>query len=523
MDGSNLLNIIQTRLLLTDNGNNGNHGSMIVNLFIIQSFNALKQVLPKVCNFIYENYIKKCMQRQMKQISKVTNTLISSVKLVKNYKDIHSNNEFNKVDGVMNEIISIHDIHSLTYNGSYYYFNFYDIFNIEKNIKFKLISIEFDKDKTSIERIEFELFSETMNVQYIKQYIEKCYEKYDDIRKNKLKKDLCYFDSQYNEFSNNINKLEFRINKFKTNKHLRNIFFSKKSELEKRIHVYMNNPEWYEKNGIPYTFGLLLYGEPGCGKTSTIKALANTMSRHVININLNILKTNKQLNNLFHSDYINIINEVGTNEQIYIPIYKRLYVFEDIDCMNNNIVLKRDDLEQEQNRHSKKEQKCQEQVQEKIYDGYDQYSQNNFLMFDTDKFATDHEKKSEVTDKFLTSVKTKSENKDKDPITLSSLLNILDGTLETPGRIIIMTTNHRDKLDPALIRPGRIDMCIEFTKSTPEMIIDMYENLYNEKFPIQHIHKLSNLTLSPATVIQILFRHINSPQDSINELCVKIE
>merc|ERR1719410_800686 len=45
----------------------------------------------------------------------------------------------------------------------------------------------------------------------------------------------------------------------------------------------------------------------------------------------------------------------------------------------------------------------------------------------------------------------------KDPLNLSGLLNVLDGVVDTPGRILIMTSNHPEKLDPALIRPGRID------------------------------------------------------------------
>lgn len=40
---------------------------------------------------------------------------------------------------------------------------------------------------------------------------------------------------------------------------------------------------------------------------------------------------------------------------------------------------------------------------------------------------------------------------------LQGLLNVLDGVVDTPGRIVIMTTNHPETLDPALIRPGRID------------------------------------------------------------------
>lgn len=44
----------------------------------------------------------------------------------------------------------------------------------------------------------------------------------------------------------------------------------------------------------------------------------------------------------------------------------------------------------------------------------------------------------------------------QDPLTLSHLLNILDGLLETPGRILIITSNHPEKLDEALVRPGTI-------------------------------------------------------------------
>ncbi|GLC44229.1 hypothetical protein PLESTB_000755000 [Pleodorina starrii] len=44
-----------------------------------------------------------------------------------------------------------------------------------------------------------------------------------------------------------------------------------------------------------------------------------------------------------------------------------------------------------------------------------------------------------------------------DELNLAGLLNVLDGVVDTPNRIVIMTTNHPDKLDPALVRPGRIN------------------------------------------------------------------
>merc|ERR1719382_363026 len=45
----------------------------------------------------------------------------------------------------------------------------------------------------------------------------------------------------------------------------------------------------------------------------------------------------------------------------------------------------------------------------------------------------------------------------EDDLNLAGLLNVLDGVVDSPGRIVVMTTNHPDKLDPALIRPGRIN------------------------------------------------------------------
>jgi chaperone BCS1 len=53
-------------------------------------------------------------------------------------------------------------------------------------------------------------------------------------------------------------------------------------------------------------------------------------------------------------------------------------------------------------------------------------------------------------------------------VTLSGLLNFIDGLLSCCGdeRIIIFTTNHKDRLDPALLRPGRMDMHIHMSYCT---------------------------------------------------------
>ena len=54
-------------------------------------------------------------------------------------------------------------------------------------------------------------------------------------------------------------------------------------------------------------------------------------------------------------------------------------------------------------------------------------------------------------------------------MSLSGLLNALDGVASQEGRILIMTTNHIEKLDSALIRPGRIDLRLELNYADSEL------------------------------------------------------
>ncbi len=53
---------------------------------------------------------------------------------------------------------------------------------------------------------------------------------------------------------------------------------------------------------------------------------------------------------------------------------------------------------------------------------------------------------------------------------LATLLNALDGVRETPGRIMILSTNYPERLDEALLRPGRFDLLLEFAKHDREVL-----------------------------------------------------
>lgn len=69
-----------------------------------------------------------------------------------------------------------------------------------------------------------------------------------------------------------------------------------------------------------------------------------------------------------------------------------------------------------------------------------------------------------------TAVPDRGVDKAKNFFSLGTLLNALDGVLARENIILVVTTNHKEVLDPALIRPGRIDRLIEFTNATAEQI-----------------------------------------------------
>ncbi|KAJ3025570.1 hypothetical protein HDV00_012620, partial [Rhizophlyctis rosea] len=63
-------------------------------------------------------------------------------------------------------------------------------------------------------------------------------------------------------------------------------------------------------------------------------------------------------------------------------------------------------------------------------------------------------------------------------VTFSGLLNAIDGVAAQEGRIVCMTTNHLEKLDPALIRPGRIDLQIHFDLATKRQARELFLQFY---------------------------------------------
>lgn len=91
-----------------------------------------------------------------------------------------------------------------------------------------------------------------------------------------------------------------------------------------------------------------------------------------------------------------------------------------------------------------------------------------------------------------------SNNKNGEGVTFSALLNVLDGAASKEGNIVFMTTNHLEKLDPALIRPGRVDMKVHFDYANYEQITRMFEAFYpNEDCKIDILEFIDSLPSRP--------------------------
>ncbi|CAM8886233.1 unnamed protein product [Rhodiola kirilowii] len=97
-------------------------------------------------------------------------------------------------------------------------------------------------------------------------------------------------------------------------------------------------------------------------------------------------------------------------------------------------------------------------------------------------------------------------------LTLSGLLNFIDGLWSSCGdeRIIVFTTNHKEKLDPALLRPGRMDVHIHMSYCTPagfKILASNYLDLKDTHPLFEEIERLMvSAKVTPAEVAEELMR-----------------
>lgn len=98
-------------------------------------------------------------------------------------------------------------------------------------------------------------------------------------------------------------------------------------------------------------------------------------------------------------------------------------------------------------------------------------------------------------------------------LTLSGLLNFIDGLWSSCGdeRIIIFTTNHKERLDPALLRPGRMDMHIHMSYCSYEgfkILASNYLEISHDNNPLfgEIEGLIEDIQITPAQVAEELMK-----------------
>ncbi|MBA0766421.1 hypothetical protein Gotri_015466 [Gossypium trilobum] len=116
----------------------------------------------------------------------------------------------------------------------------------------------------------------------------------------------------------------------------------------------------------------------------------------------------------------------------------------------------------------------------------------------------------DIYDLELTDIHT---NSDLRRVTLSGLLNFIDGLWSSCGdeRIIVFTTNHKDRLDPSLLRPGRMDVHIHMSYCSPSGFDTLAVNYLgvNDHHPLMSITRelLAKTSVTPAEVGEQLLKN----------------
>jgi DNA replication protein DnaC len=470
-----------TLLMYKSSSNEVTVYTLLYSFFALYAIDKLMVVLPQLTVY-FSKYFEKKMITLTPTIKEKQSSITFDIYL-KQTNDILAHS-------LLDFITSRPNIQSILYSKQNFMLNHKNPILIDEHNEIYICLLKEDIGEEDMSQT-IEIYSYMMNVEDLRAFIRKIEYNYTIKIQNKLGDRLYYFNdistgkinkSEYNKMPPHVS---FTMKPFVTNRQFKNVIGAESKLIERRVNFFKQNQKWYNEKGIPYTLGLLLSGPPGGGKTSTIKCVANEMRRHIINIKLHKYVTKTQMENLFFNDTINVVQN-GKTEQFVIPIYNRIYVFEDIDCNDNDIVLER-----------------------KEFDTYEK--PEGFTSLEPVQHKNCFDEKEKEREELFSNEK----------LSLSCLLNILDGILEAPGRIIIMTTNFPKLLDKALIRPGRIDLICEFTNCTNNMVIEFIEKFYDILLDTEEINDINQLVeykYSPAEITKVMFENFDSYINCIEHL-----
>ncbi|KAG6530743.1 AAA-ATPase At3g28510-like [Zingiber officinale] len=224
-----------------------------------------------------------------------------------------------------------------------------------------------------------------------------------------------------------------------------------RDDIRRDLLRFVDRRDYYARVGRSWKRGYLLHGPPGTGKTSLIAAIANLLEFDVYDLELTAVHSNTVLRRLLAA-----------------TTPKSVVVIEDADCS-----LDLTDRKKKNNKQDGKNAKTGEAEEEPT------------PASDRSGFST---------------------------VSLSGVLNFVDGLWSSSvgERLMILTTNHPERLDPAMLRPGRMDRKIHLSYCGPEAFRVLARNYLEvgEEHPrmVEAEELLREVEMTPAEVAEVFMR-----------------
>ncbi|KAF8625116.1 hypothetical protein AX15_005540 [Amanita polypyramis BW_CC] len=197
---------------------------------------------------------------------------------------------------------------------------------------------------------------------------------------------------------------------------------------------FLKSEKWYADRGIPFRRGYLLHGVPGSGKSSLIHAIAGELMLDIYVVSLSA----------------SWISDSTLNTLMGRVPARCILLLEDLDAAFT--------------RSTSRDKTSRDDKEDKDKDP-NSSSPNNPGASTSNRSGRRRGRSGDQ----LSDVNT---------LSLSGLLNALDGVAAAEGRVLFATTNHLERLDPALSRPGRMDVWVEFKNASKWQAEALFRNFF---------------------------------------------